>query len=82
MAEARRRFQIVDQDGDGKVELYVSRIRGVHGEAITIRATPTGFVEGDKALPWFNFAVAGGICLVLLILTVALYSKWKEEDED
>ena len=36
----------------------------------------------ENALPWDKFAVAGGISLGLLILSFALYAKWRQDDDE
>ena len=36
----------------------------------------------DRALPGGKFALAGGLCLALFILTAFLFAKWKEDDEE
>jgi len=67
----------------GKYRLFVQAVSASGNVSRATKALHSLQVEvKDKALPWFKFAIAGGICLVLLILTVASYSNWKEEDED
>lgn len=36
----------------------------------------------DKAQPWMPFAVAAGICLVMLLITFSSWSKWRKGDDD
>ena len=47
--------------------------KALHGLQVEIK---------DRALPGGKFALAGGLCLALFILTAFLFAKWKEDDEE
>ena len=67
----------------GKYRLFVQAVSAPGNVSRATRALHSLKVEvKDKALPWFKFAIAGGICLALLILTGAPELNWKEDDED
>ncbi|MCP3951585.1 MAG: DUF4178 domain-containing protein [Desulfobacterales bacterium] len=67
----------------GMYKLYVRAV-SAHGNASRATTALHGLhVEiKDRALPGGKFALAGGLCCALFFLTVFLYTKWKQEDEE
>jgi ribosomal protein S27E len=67
----------------GQYRLFVKAV-SAHGNASrATRALHDLRVEvRDRALPGGKFALAGGLCLAVFILTAFSFAKWKEDDEE
>lgn len=72
---------IVPQAGNYRVHVQAVSARGNANETEAALHDLTVRVY-DKAQPWTPFAVAAGVCFVLLMLTFSSWSKWRKGDDD